>query len=116
MPLITYQQKAQLVRLYYLNGENAQAAINAYRRETGVRNILFGVRNLGTLLMAFSKFNAKSDKTITNSFKQNLKLVGSWHQQAHSPFSCYFLADNSPAAYDKTRSLSATQARFIVKF
>ena len=39
MPLITHQQKAQLVRLYYLNGENAQAAINAYRRETGVRNV-----------------------------------------------------------------------------
>ena len=39
MPLITCQQKAQLVRFYYLNGENAQAAINAYRRETGVRNV-----------------------------------------------------------------------------
>ena len=36
MPLITCQQKAQLVRLYYLNGENAHAAI---RRETGVRNV-----------------------------------------------------------------------------
>src|SRR5689334_16193611 len=39
MPLITCQRKAQLVRLYYRNGENAQAAINAYRRETGVRNV-----------------------------------------------------------------------------
>src|SRR6185437_5630382 len=65
---------------------------------------------VGALLMAFSNFNAKFNETTTNLFKQNLKLVGSWHQQPHSPFSCYFLADNSPAAYDKTRSLSATQA------
>ena len=36
MPLITHQRKARPVRLYYLNGENAQAAINAYRRETDV--------------------------------------------------------------------------------
>ena len=39
MLLITHQRKARPVRLYYLNGENAQAAINAYRRETGVRNV-----------------------------------------------------------------------------
>src|SRR6185437_6403778 len=56
---------------------------------------------VGTLLMAFSKFNAKFNKTITNLFKQNLSWSEAGINRRTAPSVVIFLQTTRPLLMTK---------------
>ncbi|GBM15575.1 hypothetical protein AVEN_95223-1 [Araneus ventricosus] len=79
MPL-TVKQCGEMVKLFYLNGQNAAEALSAYRRNYSLRRDSCSAQAVRNLIRKFEETGCTCDRFLTRRHSFLVEVVAEAHQ------------------------------------